>query len=521
VYKMKIVTVSQMQKAERDSAQFGISLDGLMENAGKAFAEETRNILGDIRKHKILVLVGPGNNGGDGLVAARHFHDCGAEVHVYLCGSRTDRDPNLELVLKRQINCLKADDDASLEQLQKLLQKATAVVDSLFGTGTSRPLSGIFAQVLSTISEAKKKRPHMQLIALDLPSGLNADTGSVDPATPFADNTVTLGFPKAGLFNLPGALRAGKISVVDIGIPAQLVDYVNIDLLTADWVRSALPERPLVSHKGTFGKVLAFVGSINYTGAAYLAASASIRAGAGLTTLAIARSLLPVLASKLNEVTFIPLPESETGLLPVESAGIFRQYLPQYDVWLLGCGIGQSQPVRDLMEKVLHDPQINLPPLVLDADGLSILAKIPDWQKWFQDEAIFTPHAGELSRLVGKSIEEIQSNRILIAKEAASRWHKIVVLKGAHTVIASPDGRVCVSPFANPGLASAGTGDVLAGAIAGLVAQGLPLFAAAACGVYLHGMAGDMVRSDLGDTGMLASDLLPVLPRAIRQLKEV
>jgi ADP-dependent NAD(P)H-hydrate dehydratase / NAD(P)H-hydrate epimerase len=518
---MKIVTISQMQKAERYCSRFGISLNDLMENAGKAFAEETRNILGDLRKHKILVLVGPGNNGGDGLVAARHFYDWGADVQIYLCGSRPDPDPNLELVWKRHINIFKAADDANLEQLQKLLREATAVVDSIFGTGTSRPLTGLFAQVLNYVSEAKKPHPQLKVIALDLPSGLNADNGNVDPATPSVDNTVTLGFPKAGLFNLPGAALSGKISVVDIGIPAQVVDSIPIELLTAEWASAALPRRPLVSHKGTFGKTLALVGSINYTGAAYLATSASMRVGGGLTTLAMARSLLPVLAARLTEVTFIPLPESETGFLPVESAAILRQYLPQYNVWLLGCGIGQSQPVTDLLKILLHNPQINLPPLVLDADGLSILARMPDWQKWYREDAVFTPHAGEMSRLLGKSIEEIQSNRILIAREAASQWNKTIVLKGAYTVIAAPDGRVLVSPFANPGLASAGTGDVLAGSIAGLAAQGLPLFTAAACGVYVHALAGEIVRSDLGEAGMLAGDLLPVLPRAIRQLKEV
>ncbi len=518
---MKIVTVSQMKKAENECSQFGISLNDLMENAGKAFSLETRNILGDLQKQVILILVGPGNNGGDGLVAARHLHDWGSKVYVYLCGPRPNHDSNLELVLKRQVNCSKAEDDWNLEQLQKWLDEATAVIDSVFGTGNNRPLTGPFNQILKTISTAKKKRPYLRLIALDLPSGLNADTGRVDPATLRVDNTITLGFPKAGLFNLPGSAFAGKISIVDIGIPSQLLDNISTELLTAEWVKAALPERPPVSHKGTFGKVLALAGSINYLGAAYLSTSASIRSGAGLTTLAIARSLLPILASKLTEVTFIPLPESETGIIPVDSAAVLYQYLSQYDVWLLGCGIGQSQAVNDLLEILLCNPQIHLPPLVMDADGLSILARMPDWQKWFRKEAVFTPHAGEMSRLAGKSIEEIQSNRILIARQFAGEWNKTLVLKGAYTIIASPEGRVLVSPFANPGLASAGTGDVLAGVIAGLAAQGATLFSAACCGVYLHALAGEMVRSDMGDAGMLASDLLPVLPRAIRQLKEV
>ena len=195
--------------------------------------------------------------------------------------------------------------------------------------------------------------------------------------------------------------------------------------------------------------------------------------------------------------------------------------MPDYDVLLLGCGIGQGQPTIDLVRALLLSPGLKLPPVVLDADGLNILSRQPDWSKEFPGEAIFTPHAGEMARLLGCSIEEIQSNRLEAAQEAAAKWHKTVVLKGAYTVISAPDGRVRVSPFANAGLASAGTGDVLAGAVAGMLAQGLSLFEAAACGVYLHGLAGELVRAEMGDAGMLASDLLPVLPRAIRQLKEV
>ena len=518
---MKIVTVSQMQKAERECSRFGISLGQLMENAGKAFAAEVRNILGDLQKQKILILVGPGNNGGDGLVAARYLHDWGARVRVYPCGKRSEPDPNLELAQKRGISFREADADPGLSQLKEWLTEATVVIDAIFGTGKSRALSGVFAEVLDCLGRVKKERPSLQLIALDLPSGLNADTGAVDPHTPQADNTITLGFPKLGLFNLPGAEKAGKIAVVDIGIPTQLVEAIQPELLTPGLISSLLPRRAPVSHKGTFGKVLAFTGSSNYIGAAYLACSGTIRVGAGLTTLAIAQSLQPVLAAKLTEVTYLPLPESSPGLAAAGCIDLLRQQMPDYDVLLLGCGIGQGQPTIDLVRALLLSPGLKLPPVVLDADGLNILSRQPDWSKEFPGEAIFTPHAGEMARLLGCSIEEIQSNRLEAAREAAAKWHKTVVLKGAYTVISGPDGRVRVSPFANAGLASAGTGDVLAGAVAGMLAQRLSLFEAAACGVYLHGLAGELVRAEMGDAGMLASDLLPVLPRAIRQLKEV
>ena len=515
---MKILTVSQMQKAERDCATLGISVDMLMESAGRAVAEETRRILREVRDNNILVLVGPGNNGGDGLVAARHLHDWGAKVTVYLCGQRPEGDANLEKVLKRGIICLQAADDNIQSKLNELLLTANAVIDAIFGTGQVRPLASVFSATLNSLKQAKQKHPDLRVIALDLPSGLNADTGAVDEATPFADDTITLGYPKVGLFHFPGAERAGRLTVVDIGIPAHLVEYVTTELITDKWAKSVLPRRPLVANKGTFGKMLVMAGSINYIGAAYLACGGAMRVGAGLTTLATAASLQPILAAKLTETTYLPLPEDQPGLISTKAAGLLFQQLEQYDVLLMGCGLGQSESTTEFVKTVLFG-SAKKPPLVLDADGLNALAKVPNWWNRFRDNAILTPHPGEMARLAGKSIDEIQSSRIETARAFAAQWHKTVVLKGAYTVIAAPDGRVAISPIANPGLASAGTGDVLAGTIAGLLAQGLNLFDAAACGVYLHGKASELVRAELGDAGMVASDLLLKLPLAIRQLK--
>jgi NAD(P)H-hydrate epimerase len=311
------------------------------------------------------------------------------------------------------------------------------------------------------------------------------------------------------------------LSVLDIGIPSQLVDYVNLEFMTDQTISALLPSRPLVSHKGTYGKIMAVVGSKNYIGAAFLACTGSIRTGAGLTTLAIADNLQSFLAAKLTEVTFLPLPTDSGGIISQRAVDLILSQLPQYNVLLMGCGIGQSLPVKEMTEKILLTHSETLPTVVLDADGINILSKYPDWWQLCKNEGILTPHAGEMSRLIDKNINEIQTNRIEITLQAAQKWNKTVILKGAYTVIASPDGKVCISPFANPGLASAGTGDVLAGAIAGMLAQGMSTFSAGCCGVYLHGLAGDMVKTELGDTGILASDLLPYLPRAIRQLKRV
>jgi len=517
---MKIVTASQMRRIEEGCTKIGISVSALMENAGKAVAEEVRKIRGTIDRQHILLLIGPGNNGGDGLVAARHLHDWGARVSLYLFTQRPPDDPNFKLVQERGISYIEITQDENLSKLDELLLSADAVIDALFGTGKSRPLRGVFLQALDLVGRVKKKRPDLGIIALDLPSGLDADTGAVDPVCLHADYTITLGFPKPGLFNSPGKERAGKIIVADIGIPPYLAERVNSELLTSDWAKSVLPKRPLEANKGSFGRVLVVAGSINYIGAAYLACSGAIRVGAGLVTLATPANLQPILASKLTEVTYLPLPESHRGIVSPGAAKLIHQQLNQYDVLLLGCGLGQSQSVIRFVGATLLRERVILPPLVLDADVLNTLARIPNWWQQLPSDAILTPHPGEMARLVGVSVDEVQQDRQGIARRVALDWQKTIVLKGAYTVVANPDGQCRISPIANPGLASAGTGDVLSGAIAGLVAQGLSLFDAAALGVYLHAEAGEMVRAELGDAGMVATDLLPVLPRVIKQLKE-
>ncbi len=488
-----------------------------MENAGKAVAQEAKQLLHPVERQHILCLIGPGNNGGDGLVAARHLHDWGASVSLYICAQRPAEDPNLALDLKRNITCIEAAQDQDLKGLDELLSSATGIVDSIFGTGKIRPFQGNLKQVLQHVTESKKRNPRLRIVAVDLPSGLNADTGEVDPACPYADNTITLGFPKPGLFAFPGAERVGRLTIADIGIPAHLASSVTRELITAEWARMTLPRRPLNANKGTFGRVLVVAGSINYVGAAYLACSGAMRVGVGLVTLATAGSLQPILAAKLTETTYLPLPESGNGIVSPEAAGLIVPQLSAYDALLIGCGLGQSQSVLQFLSGVLFDRAT--PSLVIDADALNALAKTSNWWHRLGKDAILTPHPGEMGRLCGMQVEEVQKDRIGSAERFAREWHKTIVLKGAYTVIAAPDGRSRVSPFANPGLASAGTGDVLAGVIGGLAAQGVPPFDAAALGVYLHGEAGEMVRAALGDAGMTASDLLPGLPVTIKRLK--
>jgi hydroxyethylthiazole kinase-like uncharacterized protein yjeF len=513
---MKIVTAAQMRQIDRECTRAGTPVSVLMENAGKAVAEEARTYLGSLNAQHILCLVGAGNNGGDGLVAARYLQEWGAGVSVYLCSQRPPDDPNLKLVQERGITCVDAAGDKDLKEFNGLLDFATGVIDALLGTGKMRPLEGVFKQVLERVSAVKGTRK-LFVVAVDLPSGLDADTGAVDAACPYADLTVTLAFPKPGLFIFPGAERVGKLKMADIGIPESLADSVKTGLLTAERARTMLPERPLNTNKGSFGRVMVVAGSVNYIGAAYLACSGALRSGVGLVTLAAANSLLPILAAKLAEVTYLPLPEAEPGVIAVEAAGVLRYECGRYNVLLLGCGLGQDAVTVEFVSSLLREK--GLPPMVIDADALNIMSKLPEWWHQLPDNAVITPHPGEMARLCGLAVEEIQADRINVAGKYAREWQKTVVLKGAYTVIAAADGRCFVSPFANPGLASAGTGDVLAGVIAGLAAQGISLFEAASLGVYLHGEAGEMIRDILGDTGMIASDLLTALPVTIKQLK--
>jgi NAD(P)H-hydrate epimerase len=365
------------------------------------------------------------------------------------------------------------------------------------------------------------RRPDIRVVALDLPTGLDADTGKAYPICDPADVTVALGYPKAGFFAFPGAGLVGALDVVDIGIPAGLDDDVSLQLMTPAWAGALLPDRPASAHKGTFGRTLVIAGSRSYIGAASLAATAAGRAGAGLVTIAVPESLVPAIAARAAEPTFLPLSESSPGVVSDDAGTVMLDNMDAYDALLVGCGIGQDPATRRVVERLLYSDRPR-PPTVVDADGLNILAMTSDWWGKFKSVAVLTPHPGEMARLTGEALDaQLPRDRVADATKSAARWSKTIVLKGAHTVVAAPDGQAMVSPFANPGLASAGTGDVLAGTIAGLLSQGLGMDAAASVGVYVHGASGERVRDDIGDAGMLASDLLPHIPRVVRDLKAV
>ena len=516
---MKLVTVEEMQKAERES---GVPIPELMESAGLAAAQEAWLLLGELAERRILVLAGPGNNGGDGLVAARHLKEWGADVIVALLKPRGEDDVNLAAIIEREVPVivLQADAEDAVKRLDDALGGAELVVDALLGTGRGRPIEGELADLMSRLKEVRASRLPPRVLALDLPTGVDADTGSVDPLSVEADQTVAFQWSKIGLHVLPGSQYAGSVEVVDIGIPKDVSDGPNAELMSDRWARELLPTRPLGAHKGTFGSALVVAGSPQYIGAAYLSCMGALRVGPGIVTLACAGSIHPILASKLTETTFEPLNDYEGQLSGAEVHAVRRILERGYDAMLVGPGLGQGGYQQAFMTSLVAGlDSEQLTGVVIDADGLNNLASVDEWWKTLGVPCIVTPHPGELSRLADLPVDEIQSDRLGIARRFAAEWNVMLVLKGANTLVAHPDGRVAISPFANPGLAAGGTGDVLAGIVTGLLAQGVEPFDAASLGVYLHGRTAEHLSRELGDAGMLASDLLPMIPRMIKELK--
>ena len=520
---MKLVTAAEMRTLEERAAAQGHPPDVLMEEAGLAVAQEVWVNLGAVAERKVVVLVGPGNNGGDGLVAARHLRDFGATVAVLLLASRGKDDPNLRQVVERNVPVHLLADESGLGALDDALAGADAVVDAVLGTGRARPIDGVIAATLDRVSEAASRPAAPQLFAVDLPTGVDADTGAADPHALRTDVTVALGCSKVGLHTLPGAEYTGRVEVVDIGLPAEAVAELPVELLNARWVRERLPPRPAGANKGTFGRVLVVAGSKLYVGAARLAALGALRAGAGLVTVACPASVQGLIASGLTEATYLPLPDAPTGagFVAAEAAVDVARALPSYDALLLGPGLGQGASQEAFVRQLLCSLSEGGPKVLIDADGLNNLAKLPRWWERVSARCVLTPHPGEHARLTGRSVAQIQGDRLSAAREASQLWGQSVVLKGAYTVVAAADGRAGVNPYANPALASAGTGDVLAGAVAGLMSQGLEPFEAACCGAYLHAAAAEGLRRDLGDAGLLAGDLLPELPRTLRELRAI
>lgn len=536
---MKLVSVSEMRAIEKEADASGLTYEKMMENAGHNLAREVMQLAyfqqDEDEEVQVLGLVGPGNNGGDTLVALAHLAEKGWTARAYLLKRKPAGDPLVRRLEEADGEVFLAETDNGFNQLQAFLETADVVLDGVLGTGFALPLKEDVGSVLAAAQGAIARMEWPPLvIAVDCPSGVDADTGQAAAQTIPANATVTMAAVKRGLLSLPAHELAGELRVVGIGDLDGLKSWQAIQNEAADdkLIASILPARSPDSHKGTFGTALVVAGSLNYTGAALLAGKAAYRVGAGLVRLAIPAPLHAALAGHFPEATWLLLPH-EMGVIASGAADLLAKNLERATAILVGPGFGLEETTREFIEKFLTrkaatksgsrrigfvqeggKPETTggekgLPPMVFDADGLKLLAKIEDWPKLLPDPAVLTPHPGEMSALTGLSVEEIQKDRLAVAKRFASQWGHVVVLKGAFTVIAAPDGRTTTIPVASSALARAGTGDVLAGLIVGLRAEGVGAYEAAVAGAYIHARAGLAAAEVQGSAAsVLAGDVL-------------
>lgn len=563
-----ILDVAAIRETEAGADSAGYSYASMMDDAGRAAAERAMTLLSGRSEPKVTVLIGTGNNGGDGLVTGRYLMQLqpDAQVRFYLL---TKRDDDLFLQVQESGGFIAfAEDDHDNRVLRNMVASADLVIDALFGIGARLPIKGEAAKILRGTTQALNERasarrpqitldpttggqverpPKTYVLAIDCPSGLDCDTGEIDKNALHADETITFIAAKPGLFAFPGAAAVGRLHVAPLNMPENIEPIVSGQhaLLDNESVRNLLPQRPPDGHKGTYGKAMIVAGSINYTGAAGLAARAAYRSGAGLITVGGPAPVISTLAAQMLEATWLLLPH-DLGVIADKAASVIHEELGTYDALLVGPGLGRESITRDMLrdllgqknsaqkrrigfgvvspdsdgQETLNDNAVTLPSLVLDADGLNLLAELPAWSSLLQAETILTPHPGEMARLCGMEVADVQKNRLALATEKAVEWNVILVFKGAHTVIAAPDGRAALSPFKTDALSKAGTGDILAGLIVGLLAQGLKPFDAAQVGVYLHGLAGVIAaQHEQSGRSVLAGDVADQIGAAFNAIE--
>ena len=514
---MKISPAAEMKEIDRQAIhEYGLTELALMENAGRQVAEAVRELLGSTLGKDICVLAGSGNNGGDALVAARHLANDGARVKIFLTGNPDHFSESMLAqyeILKNmgvELNLMK-DGDRSLDKLKVVLRRFTdAVIDGICGTGFKGELRETLKQTVQAINESGKP-----VVAVDLPSGVNADNGEADVAVK-AQVTVTFGLPKPGHFLCPGAALSGRLLVDDIGIPAKILnDGIPQTLLDDSLASMLVPPRPLDAHKGTCGRVLIVAGSLGMSGAAVLSSLAALKIGAGVVTLATAAGVQPVCAAKLTEVMVRPISEVEPGVMGGDRAlADLLELMENNDALLMGPGIGRHPDTLEMVRRLVSYVD---KPTVLDADAIFAFRKKGKLLASLPQIPILTPHLGEMAALIDTTVPELRKNILPILREKAKEFHAILTVKSECTLIAYPDGEIFFSSKGNPGMATAGSGDVLAGTIAGLAKQTENTLAPMA-GVYLHGLAGDMAYEKLGD-GLIASDILSHLPYALQKMR--
>jgi NAD(P)H-hydrate epimerase len=520
---MKILTAAQMQRIDRISTErYGVPSLTLMENAGRGVVDFLESRFAPLSGQRIAILCGRGNNGGDGMVVARLLRDRGSNPRVLLFVEpeklKGDARTNWERLAASGASEVVAD-QAAWKRILPEIQNSTLLIDALLGTGLTKPLEGFLAEVVRDINNSF---PGAQIVAVDLPSGVSADSGDLIGDSVRADESVTFTAPKIAHVFPPACGRMGEWVVKPIGTPAEALTTdpeLKLNLTSREDLAWLAAPRPRDAHKGSFGHVLLLAGSVGKTGAAAMAAKAALRAGAGLVTIATAKSALPIIASLGMEYMTEPLPETDAGSVSLRALdyGRFDELVNGKNVLAVGPGIGSSPETFDLVRAVVDKYDL---PVVIDADGLNAFAGSMDSFRASGRVRVLTPHPGEMARLTGQTVADIQASRLATARNFADTHGSTLVLKGHKTLTASPDGEVWVNSTGNPGMASGGTGDVLTGMIAGLLAQhrSRPPAEVTAAAVYLHGLAGDMAAKDVGETALIAGDLLDAIPAAFRSL---
>jgi len=513
---MRVLNSAQMREADRRTIEdIGIPSLVLMENAGRQAVAAMESMYSDLLDRQIALLCGRGNNGGDGFVIARTLAQRGADVSVFLLASvddvRGDARVNLEILGRLGLTVIEIGDSQAWELHVSEVADCSLIVDAIFGTGLRAPVTGLIESVIADVNASG-----IPVVAIDVPTGLSADSADEVGPSIHAGLTVTLAAPKLPLVLPPAEAHAGSIVIADIGIPSDVIDGVDgarIELLTRSGMRELIAPRAADGHKGDYGSVLIVAGSRGKTGAAHLAAVGALRSGAGLVTIATPACCQATIASLGPEYMTEALPETGAGLHP---DGVDRALEIARDVIAIGPGLGQSAETRDFIHQLVDRATM---PLVVDADGLNAFAGDPDRLTGREGrDVIITPHPGEMARLVRMSTDEVQSSRLEIARNFAVAHHVYVVLKGHRTLIATPDEKVFINPTGNPGMATGGTGDVLTGMIAAWLAQLLDAEAACKLAVYLHGMAGDLAEADEGEVSMTSADVAGHIGDAMMEL---
>jgi NAD(P)H-hydrate epimerase len=514
---MILVNAAEMQQMDRQTIEaFGLPGRVLMENAGRGATHFLLEQFSHLENKRIGVIAGRGNNGGDGFVMARYLTQSGIPVRVYLLAEynmvKGDAAANLRLLSPLKVPVIEIPDEATFKVHQSKMKDPDIWIDAILGTGLRSEVKGYFRNVINYINDLNKP-----IFAVDIPSGLNSDTGQPCGACIRAQATATFAFAKIGHIVYPGADFTGRLRIVDIGIPPYVADKIGPRhfMLTAELIRSYLKHREPDAHKGTTGHLLVVAGSIGKTGAASMTSISALRAGAGLVTLGIPKSLNAIMESHILEAMTIPLPESQAGILGDSAFETIAKLIAGKKCLAIGPGMGQAVETKRLMHKILTTSDI---PMVIDADGLNNLVGQVQTLQQAKAPIILTPHPGEMARLLDVNVGVVQQDRLYCARQFAINHRVHVVLKGARTVIAHPDGRIFINPTGNAGMASGGMGDVLTGIIAGCIVQGLSPEPAAHLGTYLHGAAADYLAETIGPFGYLASEVMDAIPGQIKKI---